>query len=373
MVNVTSYIDGLLHKAVKKRASDIHIEPLRGKVRIRMRIDGQLLEVDRFDTKHLTALVSRIKVMSQLDIGEKRIPQDGALAFQKADHLLHVRISTLPTIHGEKVVMRLLRLRENPYSMSELGLESEQQQTIDRLLRSKSGLLIVTGPTGSGKTTTLYTLLRALNSLGTNIISLEDPVELQLEGINQVQIHPKTGLTYASGLRAVMRQDPNVIMIGEIRDEEIANIAVSAALTGHLVLTTLHTADAASAVVRLLDLKIEPYRLAASLIGVIAQRLVRRLCHECGGNGCANCQQAGYKGRIGAFEVMEADGTLAEQILKQVSLGELRNQLAGSGMKTINDMIRHHVKKGQTTIDEWMRVVDGVEEETLASRAIHGV
>ncbi len=373
MVDVASYIDQLLYKAVKKGASDIHIEPLRGKVRIRMRIDGQLLEIDRFDDEYLTALVSRIKVMSQLDIGEKRVPQDGALSFQKEDKHLHVRISTLPTINGEKVVMRLLRLREKPYCMSELGLDTEQQRKIDRLLHFQSGLLIVTGPTGSGKTTTLYTLLQVLNSKGINIVSLEDPVELQMEGINQVQIHSRTGLTYASGLRAVMRQDPNVIMVGEIRDKEIANIAISTALTGHLVLTTLHTADAASAVIRLLDLKIEPYRLAASLIGVIAQRLVRRLCHECSGNGCANCQQIGYKGRIGAFEVMEVDETLAEQILKQGSLGELRDRLADSGMKTISDMIQYHVKKGQTTIDEWMRVVDGVEKETFESRAIHGV
>ncbi|MBA4603465.1 GspE/PulE family protein [Thermoactinomyces mirandus] len=371
-MDVASYIDQLLYQAVRKRASDIHIEPQRDEIRIRLRIDGQLLETGRLDYRHLTALVSRIKVMSQLDIGEKRLPQDGTFSFGKADQHLQVRISTLPTIYGEKVVMRLLRLREK-YNMGELGLESEQQQKINRLLGYKSGLLVVTGPTGSGKTTTLYTLLQVLNSLDTNIISLEDPVELQLEGVNQVQIHPKTGLTYSSGLKAVMRQDPNVIMIGEIRDEEIANIAISAALTGHLVLTTLHTADAASAVIRLLDLKIEPYRLAAALIGVIAQRLVRLLCHECNGKGCTNCQQSGYQGRIGVFEVMEADRTLAELILKQVSLEELREQLAGSGMKSINDMIRHRIKKGQTTIDEWMRVVDGVEEETLEGRAIHGV
>ncbi|MGA8941891.1 MAG: GspE/PulE family protein [Thermoactinomyces sp.] len=372
-MDVASYIDGLLYEAVTKRASDIHIEPLHGKVRIRMRIDGQLLETGCLDGKHLTSLVSRIKVMSQLDIGEKRLPQDGAFSFAKAGQHLHIRISTLPTIHGEKVVMRLLRLRDKPFSLSELGLEAEQEQKIDRLLRFKSGLLIVTGPTGSGKTTTLYTLLQVLNSQGTNIVSLEDPVELQLEGINQVQIHPRSGLTYASGLRAVMRQDPNVIMIGEIRDEQIANIAVSAALTGHLVLSTLHTADAASAVIRLLDLKLEPYRLAASLIGVIAQRLVRRVCHECSGNGCTICQQTGYKGRIGVFEVMEADRTLADRIMKQDSLGELRDQLAGSGMKTISDMIRYRIKKGQTTLDEWMRVVDGVEKETPAGRAVHGI
>lgn len=374
-VDIASYINQLLHQAVQIQASDVHIEPQHDSLRIRMRVDGQLFETGRVDLCYATAIVSRIKVMSRLDIGEKRIPQDGVFSFEPNNQNLEIRISTLPTIYGEKVVMRLLRLREKPYTMEELGLETEQQRRITHLLSRNSGLMIVTGPTGSGKTTTLYTLLKALNQSRTNIVSLEDPVELQLDGINQVQIHPKSGLTYACALRAVMRQDPDVIMIGEIRDEEIANIAVSAALTGHLVLTTLHTADAAGAVIRLLDLKVEPYRLAASLIGVIAQRLVRRVCIRCDGEGCNHCRQTGYRGRTGVFEVMEVNHALAEQIVHQKTWMQIRETLVDSGMKPLEEMVLECVKKGKTTMEEWMRVVDGdaVDKETVEFRAVHGV
>lgn len=377
-MDIASYINQLLHRAVQIKASDVHIEPQNDALRIRMRVDGQLFETGKIDLFHATAVVSRIKVMSRLDIGEKRIPQDGVFSFQSDKQKIEVRISTLPTIYGEKVVMRILRLHEKPYTMEELGLESDQQHKIKNVLCKNSGLMIVTGPTGSGKTTTLYTLLEALNKSRANIVSLEDPVELQLDGINQVQIHPKSGLTYARALRAVMRQDPDVIMIGEIRDEEIAKIAVSAALTGHLVLTTLHTADAAKAVIRLLDLKVEPYRLAASLIGIIAQRLVRKVCIGCDGDGCTHCRQTGYQGRTGVFEVVEVNDELAEQIVHQDTWLQIREALAGSGMKTLEEMMMECVKKGKTTMEEWVRVVDGnaaeaVDKKTVEFRAIHGV
>jgi general secretion pathway protein E len=374
-VDIASYINQLLHQAVQLRASDVHIEPQQDALRIRMRVDGQLTETGRVDLFHATAIVSRIKVMSRLDIGEKRLPQDGVFVFERNKQPLEIRVSTLPTIYGEKVVMRLLRLRENPFTMEELGMESDQQQKVRHLLSKNSGLMVVTGPTGSGKTTTLYTLLQTLNQNRTNIVSLEDPVELQLDGINQVQIHPKSGLTYACALRAVMRQDPDVIMIGEIRDEEVAKIAVSAALTGHLVLTTLHTPDAAGAVIRLLDLKVEPYRLTASLIGVIAQRLVRRICTGCGGEGCHHCRQTGYQGRTGIFEVLEMSDDLAGQIARQNTWMKIRKTMKDSGMKTLEDRMKEYVRQGETTLEERVRKVDGdvVDKETVECGAVHGV
>jgi general secretion pathway protein E len=334
-----------------------------------------LMETGKADLFHATAIVSRIKVMSRMDIGEKRLPQDGVFVFQRDKQPLEIRVSTLPTIHGEKVVMRILRLRENPFTMEELGMESKQQQKVRRLLSKSSGLMVVTGPTGSGKTTTLYTLLQTLNQSRTNIVSLEDPVELQLDGINQVQIHPKSGLTYACALRAVMRQDPDVIMIGEIRDEEVAKIAVSAALTGHLVLTTLHTPDAAGAVIRLLDLKVEPYRLAASLIGVIAQRLVRQICTGCGGEGCHYCRHTGYRGRTGVFEVLEISDDLAGQIARHNTGVKIRKAMKDSGMMTLEDRMKEHVNKGETMMEERVRKVDGdvVDKQTVECGAVHGV
>ncbi|MBH8597448.1 GspE/PulE family protein [Thermoactinomyces sp. CICC 10523] len=357
-MNVVDYIDDLFLKAQELRASDIHLEPMQHGLRVRLRVDGFLQEHDLLPAEHAAAITARVKLLSHLDISEKRIPQDGKIARGQLD----LRVSTLPTLYGEKIVLRLFKTRGQPRKLENLGMEAEERAKVERLLKKASGLIIVTGPTGSGKTTTLYAMLEQLNRAETNIVTLEDPIELQLPGINQVQILPKSGLTFARGLRAVLRQDPNVIMIGEIRDLETAAIAISAALTGHLVLTSLHTDDTASAVMRLIDMGIEPFRVAAALAGVVAQRLVRLPCAHCRGSKCADCGNTGYYGRTGVFEVMESGEDLGRLIVGRASLRELRAFLIDSGMKRISDAVMDKVRKDETTIEEWMRVIDGADE-----------
>ncbi|MBA4493267.1 GspE/PulE family protein [Paenactinomyces guangxiensis] len=361
-MDIVTYISNLFERATELRASDIHIEPQADGLRIRLRVDGFLVEIDRLPKQKIPAVISRLKVMSHLDIGEKRVPQDGAMAIASKEGKLDVRISTLPTLFGEKIVLRLLRNRPETASLDQLGMEREEIKRLQRLLAHASGLLIVTGPTGAGKTTTLYAMLQYLNHKEANLVTLEDPVELQIPGINQVQIHPRAGLTFAQGLRAVLRQDPNVIMVGEIRDRETADIAIRAALTGHLVLTTLHTSDGASAVTRLLDMNIEPYRVAAALSGVVAQRLVRLVCNHCGGEGCAECQEMGYRGRTGAFEVIIMEEGVQQLVVNRSPLTELRQYFQSRGMSSLREAVMAKVKKGETTYQEYIRVAEDVEQ-----------
>lgn len=348
---------------MQRRVSDIHFEPQAQGLRIRQRIDGFLIETDQISQEDASAMISRLKIMANLDIGEKRIPQDGTLTFTQLEGSYDVRISTMPVIHGEKVVLRLIKNRPEASTLDDLGMNDTEIRQIERLLTRASGLVIATGPTGSGKTTTLYTMLQYLNHPKRNVITLEDPVELQIAGINQVQVHPKAGLTFAKGLRAMLRQDPDVIMIGEIRDRETADIAIGAALTGHLVLTTLHTIDGASVVTRLLDMKIEAYRVAAALSGIIAQRLVRLTCKECQGTRCETCQHLGYIDRTGVFEIISVDEIFERMIAENSSLAGLRSYLRKKGVPSLSEAVMKKVKSGQTTMEEYFRVVDYAEEK----------
>ncbi|WP_241154439.1 GspE/PulE family protein [Staphylospora marina] len=358
-------VEQLIGQAVEWGASDIHIEPLPDRVRIRKRVDGFLVEVRSFPPEWASPLVSRIKVMSGMDIGERRMPQDGSLTLDKDGERFDVRISTVPVLYGEKMVLRLMKSHARPVSLDGLGMEMATLETVKRLLKRSNGLLLVTGPTGCGKTTTLYAMAEELNRPETNIVTLEDPVERRLEGINQIRIHPRAGLTFARGLRAVLRQDPDVIMIGEIRDAETAAIAASAALTGHLVLSSLHTADAASAVTRLVDMGVEPYRVAAALAGVIAQRLVRLVCWNCGGSGCEGCMKTGYCGRTGVFEVMVSDERLERMIVRGDPVHEIRRHLRKQGVVSLGEAVKRKMDQGLTTREEWMRVIGDVVEETV--------
>lgn len=363
-MDVASYLIRILNQAMKQRVSDIHFEPHAQGLRIRMRVDGFLTETAQISSADASAIISRLKIMANLDIGEKRKPQDGTLTFTQLEGSYDVRISTMPILHGEKVVLRLIKNRPEADSLDELGMSESQLVQSERLLKRASGLLIVTGPTGSGKTTTLYTMLQSLNQPDRNVVTLEDPVELQLPGVNQVQVHPKAGLTFSNGLRAMLRQDPDIIMIGEIRDRQTADIAIGAALTGHLVLSTLHTIDGASVVTRLLDMQIDAYRVAAALSGMIAQRLMRIICAQCKGNGCQTCQQSGYLGRTGVFEVVPVDEEFSRLIADNKSLGDLRIYLRSQGIVSLRESALEVVQQKKTTMEEYYRVVDYAEEKS---------
>ncbi|MFC4076627.1 GspE/PulE family protein [Salinithrix halophila] len=360
-LDAAAYVSGLLEEAVRMRASDLHIEPRSDHLCIRQRVDGFLVQVDRLEKETMYPLISRLKVMGNLDIGEKRLPQDGALTLTVDGERVDVRVSSMPTLHGEKVVLRLLRNRSELMSLQELGMGEEERKRLTQLIKRTSGLLVVTGPTGAGKSTTLYAILQELNREEVNLVTLEDPIEFQLSGVNQIQINPKAGLTFARGLRAVLRQDPNIIMVGEIRDQETADIAIRAALTGHLVLSTLHTADASSTITRFLDMGIEPYRIASSLIGVAAQRLVRLICRDCRGKGCHDCRQMGYRNRTGAFEVLSLKEEFQPMIVERAPLSRLRQSFQKAGMRSLSDVILEKVMTGETTISEYHRVVDSYE------------
>jgi type II secretory ATPase GspE/PulE/Tfp pilus assembly ATPase PilB-like protein len=309
---VSVLLDEILKKAVELHASDIHLEPREEYLRLRYRVDGLLQDGPPIHKSKQAALISRVKVLVNLDIAESRLPQDGRTNFKFGKNIVDIRVSTLPTLHGEKVVMRLLNRSHAHLSLEELGMEKDLLELYQKMLSKRSGIILVTGPTGSGKTTTLYATLSALNSKEVNITTIEDPVEYQIPGINQIQVNPKAGLTFARGLRSLLRQDPDVIMVGEIRDLETAKIAFQAALTGHLVFSTLHTNDAPSALTRLIDMGIDRYLVEASVIGVVAQRLVRKICAH------------GYKGRTGIYEIMlgtspqKGRGTLLENGMRKV-------------------------------------------------------
>jgi type IV pilus assembly protein PilB len=383
---IVRLVNVLLVDALRRGASDIHIEPYERELRIRFRIDGVLYDVMRPPLKMRDALISRVKIMSKLDISEKRLPQDGRIKIKvKVDarsRELDFRVSTLPTLFGEKVVLRLLDKENLMLDMTKLGFEPESLVKFQRNISKPYGMVLVTGPTGSGKTNTLYSALQSLNTIQTNIMTAEDPVEFNLMGINQVQMKEQIGLNFAAALRAFLRQDPNIILVGEIRDFETAEIAIKAALTGHLVLSTLHTNDAPSTISRLMNMGIEPFLVATSVNLIQAQRLIRRVCKDCKrehpmppealmevgftaeeakalktfkGDGCSTCNNTGYKGRIGLYEVMEVNDDIRELILIGASSLELRKKAIEDGMITLRESGLHKVRAGLTTLEEVVR------------------
>lgn len=376
-------VDSILSEAVRMRASDIHIEPSRNCLRVRYRVDGVLHDVNNPPSALQGPVVSRIKILSGLNIAEKRLPQDGRLQMEVEGKPLDVRISTLPSMHGESVVMRLLDRSQPIRGLEGMGLAPESGKRWDALIRSPHGMVLVTGPTGSGKTTTLYGALSVLNKIERKLITVEDPVEYQLHGVNQVTVRPSIGLSFAAGLRSILRQAPDVIMIGEIRDQETAQIAVQAALTGHLVLSTLHTNDAPSSVTRLIDMGIAPFLVASTLQGVLAQRLVRRICVDCRmtdnitpeekqflgepevaqvirGNGCDKCHDSGYFGRLGLFELLIMTDKLRELVVRRVSAAELRKEARKTNTSGLREDGINKVREGLTTVSEVLRVVSSI-------------
>jgi type IV pilus assembly protein PilB len=383
---IIKLVNLILTDAVKRGASDIHIEPFDKELRVRFRVDGVLQEVMNPPLKLRDAIASRVKIMSKLDISEKRLPQDGRIMikYRKEGRIkeLDFRVSTVPTLHGEKIVMRLLDKENLRLDMTKLGFEQESLDKYERAILRPYGMVLVTGPTGSGKTNTLYSSVARLNTVETNIMTAEDPVEFQLQGINQVQMKEQIGLNFAAALRAFLRQDPNIILVGEIRDFETAEIAVKAALTGHLVLSTLHTNDAPSTISRLMNMGVEPFLVATSVNLICAQRLVRRICQDCKeplevpqqalldagltpeeaagaviyhGKGCAKCNKGGYKGRVGLYEVMEVSDDLRELILVGASAVELKKKALEQGMISLRRSGLMKVMLGQTTLEEVLR------------------
>jgi type IV pilus assembly protein PilB len=380
---IVKLVNAIILEALKKGASDIHIEPFEKEVRIRYRIDGILHIVAKYSPDIKDAIVARIKVLSGLDIAEKRLPQDGRMKATFQGRQIDFRVSTVPTVFGEKVVLRILDRGSLKLNLSELGLEDREYKLLMEAIHSPYGMILVTGPTGSGKTTTLYSVLMTINKPEVNIMTVEDPVEYNIYGINQVQVIPEIGLTFARVLRSFLRQDPDIIMVGEIRDTETAEIAIEAALTGHLVLSTLHTNDAPSTVTRLVDMGIEPFLVASSTILVVAQRLARKICPYCKapydypvevlkevgftdeeikglktykGMGCEKCNYTGYKGRIGLYEVMEVVPEIKDAIIKGKTADEIRRIAKKYGMRTLREIGKIKIAKGVTTPEEILRV-----------------
>jgi general secretion pathway protein E len=388
---IIKLVNSLLHNAVKERASDVHLEPFEREIRVRFRIDDILYEPIKPLPRALHAsIVSRIKIMGALNIAEKRLPQDGRIRLKIAGRDYDVRLSTLPVAYGERVVMRLLPRTQDLQNLEKLGFDRNQLGTIERLISRPNGILLVTGPTGSGKTTTLYGALARINSTDKNIITVEDPVEIQLPGIGQIEVNPKVGLTFANGLRSILRQDPNVILIGEIRDLETAEIAIQASLTGHLVFSTLHTNDAPSAITRLVDMGVEPFLVASSLVAVLAQRLVRVLCPDCRvqyeatreelleigldigskprkvyrPEGCAGCNYSGYRGRVGIFEMMLVDDDIRGLVSQNIDSKTIKNMAVRKGMHTLRGDGARKVLAGITSVAEVLRATE--EEAAVA-------
>ena len=349
-------LNALLTQAAKEGASDIHIEPYERHSSVRFRIDGTLREVVQPHRGLHAALISRLKIMADLDIAEKRLPQDGRISLRLGQRAIDVRVSTLAGAHGERAVLRLLDKSESRLSLASVGMGGQTLTRFGRLIEQPHGIILVTGPTGSGKTTTLYSALQTLDAQTQNILTVEDPIEYELPGVGQTQVNPKIDLTFAKALRAILRQDPDVIMIGEIRDFETAQIAIQASLTGHLVLATLHTNDACSAVTRLMDMGVEPFLLSSSLLGALAQRLVRRVCPVCSAKGCESCHQTGYQGRTGIFELLSVDAHMRELIHNQASEAELKRAALSGGMQLMREDGQRLVDEGVTTLEELVRV-----------------
>jgi general secretion pathway protein E len=361
---VIRMINVLLTQALREGASDVHIEPFEQISVVRFRIDGNLRDVVRPKKAIHASLISRIKIMAQLDIAEKRLPQDGRITLRIGGKPIDVRVSTLPTGHGERAVLRLLDKQAAVLDLQHLGMSRQVFDQFNQLIAQPHGIVLVTGPTGSGKTTTLYAALSQLNRTHTNILTVEDPVEYELAGIGQTQVNPRIDMTFAKALRAILRQDPDIIMIGEIRDLETAQIAVQASLTGHLVLATLHTNDAAAAVTRLLDMGIEPFLLSSSLLGIAAQRLVRKLCPHCKRHdgqtweavGCERCGHTGYQGRIGIYELLTATDAIRAQIHNRAAEADIRTTAQHNGMRTLREDGERWLVDGTTTHAELLRV-----------------
>ena len=373
-------INALFMQALRDGASDIHIEPFEMRSVVRLRVDGALRDVLEPARALHAAIVSRVKVMAQLDIAEKRLPQDGRITVRLAGKPVDVRVSTIPTGHGERVVLRLLDKQASRLDLTQLGMDTPTLTVMDKLIRQPHGIVLLTGPTGSGKTTTLYAALSRLDASALNIMTVEDPIEYDLDGISQTQINSRIEMSFARALRAILRQDPDVVMIGEIRDIETAQIAVQASLTGHLVFATLHTNDAVSAVTRLVDMGVEPFLLASSLIGIGAQRLVRRLCMDCriarapdaaqlhtlgrapadgllyAPGGCPACMRSGYRGRTGIYELLAVDDELRKQIHDRASEQQLRDGVIANGMRTLREDGMRWVVRGVTSLEEVVRV-----------------
>lgn len=378
---IVQLVRSLLEQAIRQRASDVHIEALESKVRVRYRIDGALYEKMVYDNSLLPAISTRIKIMGGMDISEKRKPQDGRMTIMVDRQEYDIRISSVPTVHGEKIVMRISSKLSLTKNKKELGLAPDELKRFDHMLSAPYGIIFVTGPTGSGKSTTLYTALSELNKEAVNIVTVEDPVEADIEGINQIQVNNKVNLTFASALRSILRQDPDIIMIGEIRDRETAGIAVQASITGHLVVSTLHTNNAAGTLNRMADMGVERYLIADSVVGVIAQRLVRKLCPHCRKKrlateeekrllkqdtykemeiyeptGCDLCNHTGYFGRTGVFEIMEVNEEIRDLIAEGGSSEELENAAKRAGMCTLHDNGIRYVLEGITSIEEMLKV-----------------
>ena len=363
-------LNALLTQAAKDGASDIHIEPYERSSSVRFRVDGTLREVVQPNKALHAALISRLKIMAELDIAEKRLPQDGRISLRIGGRAIDVRVSTLPSSHGERAVLRLLDKSESKFTLEGLGMDGEALSSFARLIQQPHGIVLVTGPTGSGKTTTLYASLGRVDTATTNVLTVEDPVEYELAGIGQTQVNPKIDLTFAKALRAILRQDPDVIMIGEIRDYETASIAIQASLTGHLVLATVHTNDAPSSVTRLIDMGVEPFLLSSSLLGVLAQRLVRKLCPHCKKRGddsedgharwhpvgCAKCSMTGYKGRTGVYELMRVDEHVQALVHNRAPEQQLVAAARAAGLKSMREDGERLVRQGITSLEEVIRV-----------------
>ena len=362
-------LNALLTQAAKDGASDIHIEPYERSSSVRFRVDGTLREVVQPNKALHAALISRLKIMAELDIAEKRLPQDGRISLRIGGRAIDVRVSTLPSAHGERAVLRLLDKTESKFTLEGLGMSGDVLTAFNRLVQQPHGIVLVTGPTGSGKTTTLYASLGRVDTATTNVLTVEDPIEYELPGIGQTQVNPKIDLTFAKALRAILRQDPDVIMIGEIRDFETAQIAIQASLTGHLVLATVHTNDSVSSVTRLIDMGVEPFLLSSSLLGVLAQRLVRKLCPACKREetdadgvkrwhavGCPQCAHTGYKGRTGVYELMVADAKVQALVHNRAAESELLVAAQAAGLRSMREDGERLVRSGVTSLEEVVRV-----------------
>jgi general secretion pathway protein E len=388
---IIKLINLIITGAVKERASDIHIEPFEHEVRCRYRIDGVLYEKFTIPRKQQSAVISRVKIMANLNIAEHRLPQDGRIKIRLSGKEIDIRVSIIPIAHGERVVMRILEKGNFLFSLEQLGMEERDHRVVDKLIQSSHGIFLVTGPTGSGKSTTLYAALQRVNSPDKNIITVEDPIEYQIGGISQIQVRPKIGLTFAAGLRSILRQDPDIILVGEIRDMETAEMAVQASLTGHLVFSTLHTNDSAGAITRLVNMGIEPFLVTSSTIAIQAQRLVRRLCQVCKvayepeeehlrdlgvplndprartlfqAVGCDKCSHRGYAGRTGIFELLAMTPRIQELALQGVDSNQIKREARREGMRTLREDGANRVLRGLTTMEEIMRVTrDDILEE----------
>lgn len=378
---IIRYVNAIIFKANSERASDVHIEPYEEQLKVRFRIDGVLYDIASEGKTFQASIISRVKVMSGLNIAEKRLPQDGRIGLKIAGREVDIRVSTIPTQFGERVVMRLLDKSAMVLDLAQLGIIGEKREAIDRLIRKPNGIILVTGPTGSGKTTTLYSCLACINQPDLNILTVEDPIEYQLQGIGQMQVNPKINFTFAVGLRAILRQDPDVVMVGEIRDTETAEVAIQASLTGHLVLSTLHTNDSPGAISRLLDMNIEPFLIASSLLAVMAQRLIRKLCPECkleyeisaeelrelgldpisfagckgfkpGESECAHCKNNRYQGRTGIHELLIIDDEIRSLILQRVDSSSIKNAVVKKGFRPLRIDGADKVLRGETSVEE---------------------